>query len=306
MGKFMKKRGYGARKRRDDMKDNVRLCFNCKSPDYVVADCPYKSDHDDKRKKDKKEKKEKMMTFKKNKKGNGYVVTWDSDGSNDSDDDSSDDEKNAMKKAFASIAISTKPSLFGTSLTCFMAKPTKVQDDSDYDSCASDDDRSDDDDEEEPSKKELMKICEQLGKGFKRKSKECMSLEQELKALRKVHDELQASHECLKEDHEEFVLAHTKLEKAHSTLLELAEEMENKEAKEEQVIVTCDIGLTCDLFDESFFQPIIVGPTNPFCSSSSTTTNSTSTMSDGFTYDASLIVDNKTLKREVDDLTRTL
>jgi hypothetical protein len=49
MGKFMKKRGYGARKRRDHMKDNVRLCFNCKSPDYVAVDCPYKSDDDDKR-----------------------------------------------------------------------------------------------------------------------------------------------------------------------------------------------------------------------------------------------------------------
>jgi hypothetical protein len=84
-----------------------------------------------------------------------------------------------MKKAFASIAISTKPSLFDASLICLMAKSTKVQCDSDDDvSCSSHDDRSDDK-EEEPSKDELMKICEQLGKGFKRKSKECMGLEQE-------------------------------------------------------------------------------------------------------------------------------
>jgi hypothetical protein len=127
-----------------------------------------------------------------------------------------------------------------------------------------------------------------------------------LKTLRKAHDELQASHECLKEDHEELVLAHTKLEKAHSSLLELVEEENKKAAMEEQVIVTCDVGLTCDLLDESFFEPIVVSPTNPSCSSSSTTTNSTSTMSDGFTCDASLMVENETLKREVDELTHAL
>ena len=83
MGKFMKKKGYGARKRRDHTKSKeyVRRCYNCKSPDYVVVDCPYNSDNDeDKKKKHKKEKKEKRMTLKK-KKGGGYVVTWDSDGS---------------------------------------------------------------------------------------------------------------------------------------------------------------------------------------------------------------------------------
>jgi hypothetical protein len=76
MGKFMKKKGYGARKRRDHMRDNVRLCFECKSPDHVVSDCPHKKDHDDKKRKDKKEKKEKKITFKKNKKGNGYVERY--------------------------------------------------------------------------------------------------------------------------------------------------------------------------------------------------------------------------------------
>jgi hypothetical protein len=72
------------------------------------------------------------------------------------------------------------------------------------------------------------------------------------------------------------------------------------------VIVTCDIGLICDLIDESFYDPIIIAPTNPSCSSSSTTTNSTSTTSDGFTCEASLMVENETLKREVDELTHAL
>jgi hypothetical protein len=89
MDKFIKKRSYGVRKRRDHMKDHVRLCFECKSPDHIVANYPYKNDNeeDEKKKKDKKEKKEKKMTFKKKKKGSGYMVTWDSDCTNDSSDD---------------------------------------------------------------------------------------------------------------------------------------------------------------------------------------------------------------------------
>ena len=41
-GKFMKKKGYKARKRRDNFmnKDQVRRCFRCKSKDHILADCP--------------------------------------------------------------------------------------------------------------------------------------------------------------------------------------------------------------------------------------------------------------------------
>ena len=48
--------------------------------------------------------------------------------------------------------------------------------------------------------------------------------------------------------------------------------------------------------------PIIVSPTNPSCS----TSTSTSSSSDGFTCDASLMVENENLKKEVDKLTHTL
>jgi len=100
------------------------------------------------------------------------------------------------------------------------------------------------------------------------------------------------------EAYEKLGKAHTKLEKAYSLLLN-----ENKE----KVIVSCDVGTTCDIFDESFYEPIVISPTNPSCSSSSTTTTtSTSTTSDGFTCDASLMVENETLKREVDELTHAL
>jgi len=84
MGKFIKKKGYGARKRRDFTKrnGNGRLCFKCKSPNHVLANCPHLDDDDNNKMKDKderKEKKSKKMSFKKNKKGCGYIVTWDSD-----------------------------------------------------------------------------------------------------------------------------------------------------------------------------------------------------------------------------------
>ena len=96
------------------------------------------------------------------------------------------------------------------------------------------------------------------------------------------------------EAHDKLGKTHSKLEKAHSSLIE--------QAKKEQVIVTCDVGLTCDIIDESFYKSIIVAPTNPSCS----TTTSTSPLSDGFTCDISLMVENETLKKEVNELTRAL
>jgi hypothetical protein len=83
MGRFMKKKGYRARKRRDTIKGKT-LCYNCNSPDHIVVDCPYedKRCHNGdlklkKNKKDKKEKKKKKakksFTFNKKKR---VVVIW--------------------------------------------------------------------------------------------------------------------------------------------------------------------------------------------------------------------------------------
>ena len=113
---------------------------------------------------------------------------------------------------------------------------------------------------------------------FDIKRRECKSLCKELKALKQACNELNASHESLKEDHKELGKAHTKLKKAHSSLL--------NEQNEKVHVVTCDVGLTCDIIDEFFYKPIIVAPTNPSCS----TFTSSSSSSDGFTYDASLMV----------------
>jgi hypothetical protein len=106
------------------------------------------------------------------------------------------------------------------------------------------------------------------------KRKECKELQKELKALKRSFDELNASHESLRKDHEELDNAHTKLERAHSSLLE---QVKKEEAKKGQVIVSCDVRLTCDILDESFYKPIVVNPTNPSCS----TTTSTSPLRDG-------------------------
>ena len=93
--------------------------------------------------------------------------------------------------------------------------------------------------------------------------------------------------------HEKLGKAHSKLEKAHSSLIE---QVKKEEAKEEQVIVTCDVGLTCDLIDESFHEPIIVAPTNTSCSTIITTPPMN---------DTSLMVENENLK-EVNELTCAL
>ena len=78
-----------------------------------------------------------------------------------------------------------------------------------------------------------------------------------------------------------------KLEKAHSSLLD--------EQNKKKHVETCNIGLTYDIIDESLSMPIIVPPANPSCS----TCTSTSSSSDGLTCDASLVVENENLKKEL-------
>ena len=62
------------------------------------------------------------------------------------------------------------------------------------------------------------------------------------------------------------------------------------------------VGLTCDIINESLHKPIIAGSTNSSCS----TSTSTSSIGDGFTCDALLMVENENLKKEVNKLTHTL
>jgi hypothetical protein len=78
-----------------------------------------------------------------------------------------------------------------------------------------------------------------------KKSKKCKDLQKKLDALEQSFDELNATHERLEEE------AHEKLGKAHSLLLE---------QDKERVIVSCDVGITCDLIDESFLNPLLLLP----------------------------------------------
>ena len=106
------------------------------------------------------------------------------------------------------------------------------------------------DDDDEPTKDELIDMLKDAKEHFDIKRREYKDLCKELKALKQAFNELNASHERLEEAHEKLGKAHKKLEKAHSTLVE----------QNEKVVVTCDIGLTCDIIDESFYKPIIVAP----------------------------------------------
>ena len=100
-------------------------------------------------------------------------ITSDNDASS-SDDDDSDDDKTTKKKALASIAINEKPSLFDT-LSCFMAKATKVQT---YDGeSESEHDSDSDNDDDEPTKDELIDMLEDAREHFnmsRRNAKACV------------------------------------------------------------------------------------------------------------------------------------
>ena len=108
-----------------------------------------------------------------------------------------------------------------------------------------------------------MDMCEQVHTCFEMKRKECKELHKKVKLLEQSLDELNATHERLMKAHEKLGKAHSKFEKVHSSLLE--------QVKKEQVIVSCDMGLTCDILDESFYNPIVVAPTNPSCSTTTFT-----------------------------------
>ena len=146
-----------------------------------------------------------------------------------------------------------------------MAKPTKVKyDESDDDECESDSCRNDNDDEdEEYTKEELLDMCEQVHAYNEMKRKECKELRKKLKSLEQSFDELNDTRERLIEAHEKLGKAYSKLEKSHSSLIK---QVKKEEAKKEQVIMSCDVGLTCDILYESFYKPIVVAPTNPYCS----------------------------------------
>ena len=142
-----------------------------------------------------------------------------------------------------------------------MAKATKVQTYDDGCDEEHDNENKSKSGDDEPTKYELLDMLDDAKEHFEIKRRKC----KDLKALKQAFDELNASHERLEEAHEKLGKAHKKLEKAHSSLLD--------EQNMKEHVETCDVGLTCDIIDESFYKPIIVAPANPSCSSSSTSTS---------------------------------
>jgi hypothetical protein len=196
-GKFMKNKGYRARRMKNPSKKNEQTmrCFRCHSKDHLIAKCPYDSDDKDVIKKERKKQKKKQEKKKSShkKKNDSHVATWDSD-------DSSSDDEDYKKKGHASIAIQEKSSIFDTP-SCFMAKAAKVSsdDESDHDS-ASDSDSDDDD----LTKDELVSMLEDCTQHFKESRKECKDLLKDKKNLMQELDEFRASYESLKVDHKKL------------------------------------------------------------------------------------------------------
>ena len=292
-----KRSGFNSRGGKNAYKSRKEpmLCFECDSPDHVLADCPIKKQKEknkgqNERNKYKGKGKRNQVTIKKGNDG-AYVVTWDSDNEDDDEDDSS--------KAMISIGRSKKSSIFDTSSSCFMAKGAKVyHSDSDDDSPCAKQVKFDSDSESEnesTNNDNLMEMMKQVEVLLISKGKECNKLRKKVAILEQAICELQANHDCLVEDHGELELAHTKLQKAHSLLLEVKDK--------ESLVQRVNVGITCDILDEISYTPIVMPSSIP---STSTSTHSISTTSDEFTCDASLMVKNETLKREVDELTHAL
>ena len=95
-------------------------------------------------------------------------------------------------------------------------------------------------------------MLEDAREHFDIKRRECKSLRKKLIALKQAFDELNASYERLEEAHEKLGKAHKKIKKAHSSLLD--------EQNKKKHVETCNIGLTCDIIDESLSLPIILLP----------------------------------------------
>jgi hypothetical protein len=204
---FIKRRGF--KKRNNNFKSNEqqRKCFNCDSTEHLQAECPYDKKKKNKRGKFENKKREAKMTFKKGKNG-AYVVTWESD----------EEEEESSNKAFAFIAINKKPSLFGSSSSCFMTKETKVlydeSDDKSEMEYVHDSDNDNENYDDEPTKEQLYDLMQQTRDITIAKDKECKKLSMKVAILEKALSELKTTHENLVEDHEDLGKAHSKLEKS--------------------------------------------------------------------------------------------
>jgi hypothetical protein len=268
--KFMKmKRGQprrGQTSRRNAFND--RKCFECGEPGHIAMNCPNKK----KKGKDGDEKKKKKF-YNKKKDGKAYLVEWDSDDSSDDDDDTS-------SKLNAGIAIKEAPSLF-SSPHCLMengyAKVKIITDLNDI----NDDDDVDDVDDDGYSYDDLVTM---LGEADDYMHKE----KEKFKTLKKLYENLQVSFEELNTSHNYLKGNCEKLAEA-----------QNSSIVHEVVVVTEDVGVTCDLVDSPTSEPL---PTNSIYDKCKI-----SLINDNISLDESqIIVENEVLVDRVNALTHDL
>jgi hypothetical protein len=195
---------------------NDRKCFECGEPGHIAINCPSKKN----KVKDGDDKKKKKFYHKKD--GKAYLVEWDSDAS--SDDDSS-------SKLNVGIAIKEAP-LFSCP-HCLMAKgDAKVKiiiDLNDID----DDDDIDDLDDDGYSYDDLVRMLSEADDYMHKEKEKFRTLKELYKNLQVSFEELKTSHKNLKESCERLM------------------EAQNSPIVHEVMVVTKDVGITCDLLDSS-------------------------------------------------------
>jgi hypothetical protein len=221
--KFMRKKKGQPRRGQTSRRNafNDRKCFECGEPGHIAMNCPSKKnkgkDGDDKKKK---------KLYHKKKDGKAYLVEWDSNASLDDDDDDDSSKLNA------GIAIKEAPSLF-SSPHCLMAKgDAKVKIITDLNDIDDDDD-IDDLDDDGYSYDDLVRMLGEVDDYMHKEKEKFRTLKELYKNLQVSFEELKTSHNNLKESCERLV------------------EAQNSPLVHEVMVVTKDVGITCDLLDSS-------------------------------------------------------
>jgi hypothetical protein len=225
--------------------------------------CPSKKN----KRKDGDDKKKKKFYHKK-KDGKAYLVEWDSDASSNNYDDSS-------SKLNVDIAIKEAPSIF-SSPHCLMAKgDAKVK------IITNLNDVDDDLDDDGYSYDDLVRMLGEADDYMHKEKEKFRTLKELYKILQVSFEVLKTSHNNLKESCEKLV------------------EAQNSSLVHEFVVVTEDVGITCDLLDSSTSEP---QPTSFICDK-----YKISLVNDNIGCDESqIIVKNEALVGKVNALTHDL